>query len=79
MISFQFANIANDWRRYYSNAILGCLHRTIAIPEWSRLRNGEDVPLERALGAFDMFVLGAGTGDLENVRIQGYGFYPFKY
>ncbi|EAS36782.3 hemimethylated DNA binding domain-containing protein [Coccidioides immitis RS] len=54
-------------RRYYSNAALGCLHRSIAISEWSRVRNGEDIPLERALGAFDLFVLEAGTGDLEDI------------
>jgi F-box protein 21 len=53
--------------RYYSKAILGCLHRTIAIPEWSRLKASEDVPLERALGVFDMFVLETGTGDFDDV------------
>lgn len=54
-------------RRYYSRAILGCLHRTIAIPEWDRSRTGEDVPLERVLGAFDMFVLETGSGDLNDM------------
>lgn len=55
-------------KRYYSNAILTCLHRTIAIPEWEKLRTGEDVSLERALGAFDMFVLETGPGDFDDVR-----------
>ncbi|WEW60367.1 hypothetical protein PRK78_005852 [Emydomyces testavorans] len=54
-------------RRYYSNAILGCLHRSIAIPKWSRLRSGEDVSLECALAAFDMFVLETGGGDLTDI------------
>ncbi|EGD86379.1 hypothetical protein H112_07313 [Trichophyton rubrum D6] len=54
-------------RRYYSNAILGCLHRTLAIPTWNRLRNGEDVSLEHALGAFDMFILDSGTGDFDDI------------
>ncbi|PGH16083.1 hypothetical protein AJ80_05298 [Polytolypa hystricis UAMH7299] len=54
-------------RRYYSNAILGCLHRTMAIPEWYRLKSGDDVSLERALGAFDMFVLETGRGDFNDI------------
>ena len=54
-------------QRYYSNAIMGCLHRTMAIPEWKRLKDGEDVSLERALGAFDMFVLETGSGDFDDV------------
>ncbi|KAK2812141.1 hypothetical protein FQN50_001498 [Emmonsiellopsis sp. PD_5] len=57
-------------RRYYSNATLSCLHRTIAINEWDKLRNGEDIPLERALGAFDMFILGTGPGDFNDVPIR---------
>ena len=40
----------------------------MAIPEWDRLRNGEDVSLEYALGAFDMFVLQTGQGDFDDVR-----------
>ncbi|KAK2747271.1 hypothetical protein FQN57_002169 [Myotisia sp. PD_48] len=50
-----------------SNAILGCLHRTVAIPEWIKLRNGERVPLEYALGAFDMFVVESRPGDLDDI------------
>ena len=39
----------------------------MAIPEWKRLKDGEDVSLERALGAFDMFVLETGSGDFDDV------------
>ncbi|KAL1995355.1 hypothetical protein VTN49DRAFT_1542 [Thermomyces lanuginosus] len=54
-------------RRYYSNAVLGCLHRNIAIPQWVALANGEDVPLERALGAFDMFIPETQIGSLDEI------------
>lgn len=40
----------------------------MAIPVWNKLRNNEDVSLERALGAFDMFVLEDGPGDFNDVR-----------
>jgi F-box protein 21 len=39
----------------------------MAIEEWSRLRNMEEVSLERALSAFDMFVLGDKQGDFDEV------------
>ncbi|KAL2361022.1 hypothetical protein RJZ56_006095 [Blastomyces dermatitidis] len=66
------ATVGEEWedhlaRRYHSIAILGCLHRTMAIPVWNRLKNKEDIPLERALGAFDMFVLEAGPGDFNDI------------
>ncbi|KAL1983068.1 hypothetical protein VTN96DRAFT_481 [Rasamsonia emersonii] len=54
-------------RRYYSNAILGCLHRNMAIPEWAKLRNGEHVSLERALGAFDLFIPESQIGSLDEI------------
>ncbi|KID83226.1 F-box domain-containing protein [Metarhizium guizhouense ARSEF 977] len=58
-----------------SNAILDSIHRSIAIEEWSRLGLDRDSlstqvaaqRLERALGAFDMFVLHDQTGDLDNI------------
>lgn len=46
---------------------MACLHRNIAVPEWVRLKNGEDVSLERALGAFDLFIPESGYGDLNEV------------
>ncbi|KAI1932295.1 hypothetical protein LOZ66_006915 [Ophidiomyces ophidiicola] len=49
------------------NAILGCLHRTIAIRQWNDLRIGKHVSLECALGAFDMFVLKTSRGDLDDI------------
>ena len=55
--------------RYYAHALLTCLHRSIAVPEWARLRRGELVSLERALGAFDLFVPESGYGDLDEVGL----------
>ncbi|MCJ1414554.1 hypothetical protein MMC32_000881 [Xylographa parallela] len=57
-------------RRYYSDAVLGCLHRTRAIEEWSRLQNQEDISLERALGAYDMFVLHDREGDFDEISTR---------
>ncbi|KAL4894371.1 Hemimethylated DNA-binding protein YccV like-domain-containing protein [Aspergillus ambiguus] len=54
-------------RRYYAKALLTCLHRSIAISEWAKIRNGEAVPLDRALGAFDLFIPESGYGSLDEV------------
>ncbi|KAJ5633032.1 hypothetical protein N7490_009371 [Penicillium lividum] len=54
-------------RRYYARALLTCLHRSIAVPEWAKLRRGEAVTLERALAAFDLFIPESGFGDLDQV------------
>ncbi|KAG6006083.1 hypothetical protein E4U21_007380 [Claviceps maximensis] len=62
-------------RRYFSNAILDSIHRSIAIEEWYRLgldRDSLDAQtaaqrLERALGAFDMFVLHDQPGDIDDI------------
>ena len=56
--------------RFYSDAILGGLHRSMAIKEWAKLSNGDTVPLERALAAFDMFVVHERDGDIHDVCIQ---------
>ncbi|KAJ5738253.1 hypothetical protein N7493_001408 [Penicillium malachiteum] len=56
-------------RRYYARALLTCLHRSIAVPEWAKLRQGDPVPLERALAAFDLFIPETGFGDLDEVRV----------
>ena len=66
---------ADPLPRYYSNALLDGIHRSVAIEEWHRLRLDHDsldtqvagVRLERALGAFDMFVLHDQFGDLDDV------------
>ncbi|KAL2009271.1 hypothetical protein VTN00DRAFT_7465 [Thermoascus crustaceus] len=53
-----------------SNAVLACLHRSIAVPQWAKLRNGEDISLEHALGAFDLFIPESGFGDLSDVTVR---------
>lgn len=63
--------------RYFSNAILDSIHRSIAIEEWYRLGLDRDSlnaqaaakRLERALAAFDMFVLHDQPGDIDDVCI----------
>ena len=56
--------------RYWSNVVLGCLHRSLAILEWqtgpTSYSTGQD-RLARTLGAFDMFVLDDRTGDMDEV------------
>jgi len=42
-------------RQYWINDTLGSIERTRAIEEWAKLADNIDVPLERALGAFDLF------------------------
>ncbi|KAG6040243.1 hypothetical protein E4U41_001118 [Claviceps citrina] len=62
-------------RRYFSNAILDSIHRSIAIEEWYKLGLDHDPldaqvvtrRLERALGAFDMFVLHDQPGDIDDI------------
>lgn len=54
-------------RRYYSDVVLGLLHRNMALQEWVKLSKGEDVPLERALVGFDLFVLHSRTGDCDEI------------
>ncbi|EKG10770.1 F-box domain cyclin-like protein [Macrophomina phaseolina MS6] len=59
-------------RRFWSSAILTTIHRSIAMEEWCKLRKGESRSLERALGAYDMFVLDSdeGAGDLDMIGQQ---------
>jgi F-box protein 21 len=42
-------------RRYFANAVLERIHREVAINVWRSLSDGKDVPMERALGAYDVF------------------------
>ena len=42
----------------------------MAIEEWARLKDGEAIPLERALAAFDMFILHDRDGDLDEVSAE---------
>ncbi|TKA71890.1 hypothetical protein B0A49_03353 [Cryomyces minteri] len=57
-------------RRYHSNAVLGGIHRAMAVEELKRLLKQEAVPLERALGVYDMFVLGQREGDFDNIAAR---------
>ncbi|KAI0799324.1 hypothetical protein GGR55DRAFT_669789 [Xylaria sp. FL0064] len=70
-------------RRYYSCTVLDSIHRGLAIEEWAKYqkftgrrfdRNATNVErlnggmrLERALGAFDMFMLHDNEGDLDEI------------
>ncbi|KAL9615513.1 MAG: hypothetical protein Q9167_000026 [Letrouitia subvulpina] len=65
-------NVADDAedvlaRRYYSSAVMGCLHRAMAVKEWNDLRNGQPVPLERALTGFDIFISQDHTLDFDQI------------
>lgn len=44
-------------RRYYAKAVLERIQREIAIRWWIQLNDRDNVPLERALGAYDIFAL----------------------
>ncbi|KAH7192443.1 Transglutaminase-like superfamily-domain-containing protein [Fusarium flagelliforme] len=66
-------------RRYHSSSLLDSIHRSLAIEEWHNIQqaiqqarrqaNGRptNLSLERALGAFDLFVLHEQPGDLEDI------------
>lgn len=61
-------------RRYYANAVLERIHREMAIGVWKELQEGKNVPIDRALGAYDMFARGgedvdfhAMAGDLDRL------------
>jgi F-box protein 21 len=60
-------NTEEDCHRFYSNAVLDHVHRSQALEEWWRLSKGDSVSLERALAAFDLFVLHDEYGDLQEV------------
>lgn len=44
--------------------MLGFIHRSTAISTWANLRQGANIPIEQALGAFDLF-MSVGTHDLD--------------
>ena len=60
--------------RFYSNAVLDHVHRSQALEEWWRLSKGDSVSLERALAAFDLFVLHDEYGDLQEVSLRRHVF-----
>lgn len=53
--------------RFYSKAVLGTLHHDAAVQVWSKISKGQDVPLEKALAAFDMFISEDNEGDFDAV------------
>ena len=53
--------------RYYSDAVLGFLHRKMAIQEWAKLKDGVSVSLERALTAYNLLVLHDREEDFDDV------------
>ncbi|PVI06929.1 YccV-like-domain-containing protein [Periconia macrospinosa] len=55
-------------RRYYAKAALDMIHRESAIEVWKRLDVGEDIPMERALGAYDVFTSISPDVDFDTVH-----------
>lgn len=53
-------------RRYYATAILQRIQKEMAINVWKDLQNGEDVPIETALGAYDIFARTGEDVDLDS-------------
>jgi len=58
-----------DSSRYYANSVLDSIHRGIAVDAWSKYQGNalSGRGLDRALGAFDMFVLHDQPEDLDYV------------
>lgn len=54
-------------RRYHATAILGQVHRGLALEKWVRLQKMQMVRLEEVLGAYDQFVLAGRKGDLSDI------------
>lgn len=54
-------------RRYYANAILERIQREMVLGVWTDVNRGADVPLEKALAAFDMFTHAGEDMDFETV------------
>lgn len=56
-------------QRYWSNIVLACLNRSVALDQWTRVRYRSDIanPTETALACLDMFVLGpTAEGDISD-------------
>ncbi|GAB7352092.1 hypothetical protein MBLNU459_g2592t1 [Dothideomycetes sp. NU459] len=54
-------------RRYYSDAILGLIHRTRALQIWDDMQWQDFPALESSLGAFDLFVQSARDTDVAHL------------
>ncbi|ETI25274.1 hypothetical protein G647_04649 [Cladophialophora carrionii CBS 160.54] len=59
-------------QRYWSHAALGCLHRLMAVREWTAVKQRDSVnSYERSLGAFDLFILEEQLeGDLSDIHAR---------
>ena len=53
--------------RFYSDAVLGSLNRSLGIQQWKDLNHEQPVPLEKALAAFDMFISRDSEDDCQTV------------
>jgi len=56
-------------QRYWSQMVLACLNRSVALDQWTRIRYRTDIanPTETALACLDMFVLGpTAEGDIND-------------
>jgi F-box protein 21 len=59
---------ADIWlNRYQATAAIRYIHRRRALAIWNRVREFNDVPLEVALAAFDLFVLTRSELDVEDI------------
>ena len=54
-------------RRYYASEALAFLHRRRAIEIWKKVSDGVDIPLEEALGAYDLFITRGANRDVEAI------------
>ena len=43
-------------RTYWCNRVLGSIERIAALKEWGKVADDDDYPMERALGAIDLFI-----------------------
>lgn len=55
-------------RRYYAKAVLERIQREMAIKLWIQLNDNDNVPLERALGAYDIFALVGDYVDMDQME-----------
>ncbi|KAF8424105.1 hypothetical protein EV426DRAFT_103045 [Tirmania nivea] len=54
-------------RRYYASEALAFIHRRRAIEIWKKISDGVDIPLEEALGAYDLFIIRGANRDVEAI------------
>ena len=54
-------------RRYYASEALAFIHRRRAIEIWKKISDGVEIPLEEALGAYDLFITRGANRDVEAI------------